>query len=176
MLATEARTAPRPACLYVLHALCHCRAARALDTLMKELCVPLGAYIKGFPQPERLHPFERALLELTVGPGTYEQVLARVEALRRSTVEVLGHIQALQMFGDQTQLQGWARVSAQRVSQSCIMTRRLLQRAPLLNAGGQGICHTRLPGRQQEGSSCTSGGGVCQPAGRVQPWKLCRQV
>ncbi|KAL4859859.1 Nucleolar GTP-binding protein 1 [Chlorella vulgaris] len=64
------------------------RAARALDTLMKELCVPLGAYIKGFPQPERLHPFERALLELTVGPGTYERVLARVEALRRSTVEV----------------------------------------------------------------------------------------
>ena len=69
----------------------HCRrrrAARALDTLMKELCVPLGAYIKGFPPPGRLHPFERALLELTVGPGTYERVLARVEALRRSTVEV----------------------------------------------------------------------------------------
>ena len=54
---------------------------------MKELCVPLGAYISGFPQPGRLHPFERALLELTVGPGTYERVLARVEALRRSTVE-----------------------------------------------------------------------------------------
>lgn len=65
-----------------------CRAARALDTLMKELCVPLGAYIKGFPAPSRLHPFERALLELTVGAGTYERVLARVEALRRSTVEV----------------------------------------------------------------------------------------
>jgi len=64
------------------------RAARALDTLMKELCVPLGAYIKGFPQPAHLHPFELALLELTVGPGTYERVLARVEALRRSTVEV----------------------------------------------------------------------------------------
>jgi hypothetical protein len=56
--------------------------------LMKELCVPLGTYIKGFPPPSRLHPFERALLELTVGPGTYERVLARVEALRRSTVEV----------------------------------------------------------------------------------------
>ena len=65
-----------------------CRAARALDMLMKELCVPLGTYIKGFPPPSRLHPFERALLELTVGPGTYERVLARVEALRRSTVEV----------------------------------------------------------------------------------------
>lgn len=64
------------------------RAARALDTLMKELCVPLGAYIKGFPAPARLHPFERALLELTMGAGTYERVLARVEALRRSTVEV----------------------------------------------------------------------------------------
>ena len=55
---------------------------------MKELCVPLGAYIKSFPAPSRLHPFERALLELTVGAGTCERVLARVEALRRSTVEV----------------------------------------------------------------------------------------
>lgn len=64
------------------------RAARALDTLMKELCMPLGAYIRGFPPPARLHPFEFALLELTVGPGTYERVLSRVEALRRSTVEV----------------------------------------------------------------------------------------
>lgn len=52
--------------------------------------MPLGAYIKGFPPPARLHPFELALLELTVGPGTYERVLARVEALRRSTVEVRG--------------------------------------------------------------------------------------
>lgn len=55
---------------------------------MKELCVPLGAYIKGFPAPLDLHPFENALLELTVGPGTYDRVLARVEALRRSIVEV----------------------------------------------------------------------------------------
>ncbi len=50
--------------------------------------MPLGAYIRGFPAPARLHPFERALLELTVGAGTYERVLARVDALRRSTVEV----------------------------------------------------------------------------------------
>eukprot|EP00887_Chlorella_sp_A99_P004720 scaffold4.g4720.t1 len=64
------------------------RAARALDTLMKELCVPLGAYLRGFPRPGRLHPFERALLELTVGDGKYAEVLARVESLRRSTVEV----------------------------------------------------------------------------------------
>ena len=66
------------------------RAARQLDTLLKELCVPLGRYVREFPPPARLHPFERALLDLTVGPGTYERVLARVDALRRSTVQVGG--------------------------------------------------------------------------------------
>ncbi len=50
--------------------------------------MPLAKYVKEFPPPARLHPFERALLELTVGPGTYERVLARVDALRRSTVQV----------------------------------------------------------------------------------------
>lgn len=50
--------------------------------------MPLGKYIKEFPPTARLHPFERALLELTVGPGTYERVLGRVEALRKSTVQV----------------------------------------------------------------------------------------
>lgn len=50
--------------------------------------MPLGRYCKEFPQPGRLHPFERALLELSVGPGTYERVLGRVDALRKSTVQV----------------------------------------------------------------------------------------
>lgn len=64
------------------------KAARQLDTLTKELCVPLGSYIKGFPPTERLHPFERALLELTLGAGTYETTLAKVDSLRKSTIEV----------------------------------------------------------------------------------------
>ncbi|GAB4823843.1 hypothetical protein N2152v2_010889 [Parachlorella kessleri] len=64
------------------------RAARQLDALLKELCVPLGKYVKEFPPVTRLHPFERALLELTVGPGTYERVLGRVDGLRKSTVQV----------------------------------------------------------------------------------------
>jgi nucleolar GTP-binding protein len=64
------------------------RAARALDTVMKELATPLGSYARGFPAPRALHPFELALMELTVGPGTYDSALARVDALRRSVVEV----------------------------------------------------------------------------------------
>ncbi len=68
--------------------LCCRRAARQLDALLKELCVPLGKYVKEFPPVTRLHPFERALLELTVGPGTYERVLGRVDGLRKSTVQV----------------------------------------------------------------------------------------
>ena len=44
---------------------------------MQELCVPLGSYLKGFPRPQRLHPFESALLDLTVGEGKYGEVLTR---------------------------------------------------------------------------------------------------
>eukprot|EP00198_Chlamydomonas_reinhardtii_P004877 XP_001694213.1 nucleolar GTP-binding protein [Chlamydomonas reinhardtii] len=34
------------------------RSTRRLDTFMKELSVPLGRYLAGFPPPGRLHPFE----------------------------------------------------------------------------------------------------------------------
>jgi nucleolar GTP-binding protein len=60
------------------------RAARRLDGLMKELSVPLGRYLAGFPLPERLHPFEAALLALTVGEGSYRLALQRVDRLRRA--------------------------------------------------------------------------------------------
>ncbi|GIL55842.1 hypothetical protein Vafri_11344 [Volvox africanus] len=64
------------------------RAARRLDVLMKELSVPLGRYLSGFPQPEKLHPFEAALLALTVGEGTYRTALQRVDNLRKAVQEV----------------------------------------------------------------------------------------
>lgn len=64
------------------------RAARQLDALMKELAAPLGTYEKGFPRTSRLHPFENALLELTVGSESYDRALARVSALRKASVEV----------------------------------------------------------------------------------------
>ena len=64
------------------------RAAQQLDALTKELCAPLAAYVKGFPAPARLHPFERALLDLTVGTTAYERALARVDALRKGLLEV----------------------------------------------------------------------------------------
>lgn len=35
------------------------RAARQMDTLMKELSVPLTKYLKGFPDADALHPFEQ---------------------------------------------------------------------------------------------------------------------
>jgi nucleolar GTP-binding protein len=55
------------------------RAARALDTLMKELSVPLTRCLSGFPKLGALHPFEAALLDLTVGRGTYTAVLGKVQ-------------------------------------------------------------------------------------------------
>lgn len=64
------------------------RTARLLDTLTKEVAVPLGKLVRGFPPPSALHPFETALLQLTVGEDRYERTVARVDALRKSVLEV----------------------------------------------------------------------------------------
>jgi len=62
--------------------------AKQLDSLTKELTVPLGRWIKGFPVPSALHPFEIALLELTLGDGRYEKTIGRVNSLRKKLLEV----------------------------------------------------------------------------------------
>lgn len=64
------------------------RAAKQMDTLTKEVAVPLGTYMKGFPSVQRLHSFEQAMLELTWGTQTYEKVLTKVDSLRKSILEV----------------------------------------------------------------------------------------
>lgn len=63
------------------------RAAQQLNELTQTLAVPLGVYTRGFPKPSRLHPFERALLDLTVGTAHYERTLLRVDVLRKATLE-----------------------------------------------------------------------------------------
>ncbi|KAF8060507.1 nog-1 [Scenedesmus sp. PABB004] len=63
------------------------RAAKQLDTHMKELSVPLGRFVRSFPSAAGLHPFEAALLDLTVGAATYASVLAKVDALRKALQE-----------------------------------------------------------------------------------------
>ncbi|KAG1665231.1 hypothetical protein FOA52_011419 [Chlamydomonas sp. UWO 241] len=60
------------------------RAARQMDTLMKELSVPLTRFLGAFPKYESLHPFEQALLQLTVGAAQYVGTLAKVDSLRKS--------------------------------------------------------------------------------------------
>ena len=64
------------------------RAAVELDALTQNLASPLSTYVRGFPRPSRLHAFERALLELTVGTAHYERTLLRVDALRKGTLEL----------------------------------------------------------------------------------------
>ena len=44
--------------------------------------------MKGFPKRQRLHPFERALLDLTVGTAHYERTMMRVDALRKGALEL----------------------------------------------------------------------------------------
>ena len=58
-----------------------------MDTLTKEVAVPLGMYMKSFPAVQRLHPFEQAMLELTWGTQTYEKVLGKVDSLRKSILQ-----------------------------------------------------------------------------------------
>lgn len=41
---------------------------------MQELAVPLRTYKENFPNKKYLHPYERSLIELTLGDGNYEDV------------------------------------------------------------------------------------------------------
>ncbi|KAJ7959590.1 Nucleolar GTP-binding protein 1 [Quillaja saponaria] len=62
------------------------RGAKQLDALMKELAIPLRTYVENFPKKKYLHPYERSLIELTLGDGYYESVLQKVDALRKKVV------------------------------------------------------------------------------------------
>jgi|TARA_B110000971_G_scaffold167145_1_gene171304 nucleolar GTP-binding protein len=64
------------------------RSAKQLDFLTTALCKPLGEYVKGFPRLERLHPFERALLELTLKDDKYEATLRQVDNARKAMLSI----------------------------------------------------------------------------------------
>ncbi|XP_028125396.1 nucleolar GTP-binding protein 1 isoform X1 [Camellia sinensis] len=64
------------------------KGAKQLDALMKELAVPLRMYKDNFPNKKYLHPYERSLIELTLGDGSYEEVLGKVDALRKKVISV----------------------------------------------------------------------------------------
>lgn len=64
------------------------KGAKQLDALMKELAVPLRTYVENFPNKTHLHPYERSLIELTLGDGYYEKVLGQVDGLRKRVVSV----------------------------------------------------------------------------------------
>ncbi|KAH7692824.1 nucleolar GTP-binding protein [Dioscorea alata] len=64
------------------------KGAKQLDALMKELAVPLRQYTENFPNKQYLHPYERSLIELTLGDGNYEEVLGRVDSLRKKIVSI----------------------------------------------------------------------------------------
>lgn len=60
-----------------------------MDTLIKEITGRLKTCIKGFPRFERLHPFEKSVLDLAVGEANYKRILGNVDKLRKKTVKVL---------------------------------------------------------------------------------------
>lgn len=62
------------------------RGAKQLDALMKELALPLRTYVENFPNKSYLHAYERCLIELTLGDGNYEEVLGKVNNLRKKVI------------------------------------------------------------------------------------------
>ena len=60
------------------------KSAKQLDGLTTMMCKPYGEYVKQFPKIERLHLFERALLELTVDREEYENTIYDVDEARKS--------------------------------------------------------------------------------------------
>ncbi|KAG2295959.1 hypothetical protein Bca52824_042628 [Brassica carinata] len=64
------------------------RGAKQLDALMKELALPLKGYMEIFPRRRLLHPYERSLIELTLGDGKYEEVLGKVDAKSKKVLSV----------------------------------------------------------------------------------------
>jgi nucleolar GTP-binding protein len=64
------------------------KSAKQLDALTSGLCKPLKEYVKGFPAPERLHPFERALLVLTLSDKKYRTTLESVDLMRKGMLGI----------------------------------------------------------------------------------------
>jgi len=64
------------------------RTVQQLDELTKQLTAPLNAAVHGFPARRMLHPYEAAVVDLTMGEGTYEARLKRVEAVRKRITNV----------------------------------------------------------------------------------------
>ena len=56
---------------------------KRLEAMTSAYCTPLKTYVKGFPNPDRFHPFERALLELTLSDKKYRTTVEAVDVMRK---------------------------------------------------------------------------------------------
>jgi hypothetical protein len=143
------------------------RAARQMDELTREISAPLGAIARGFPAPARLHPFEAALLELTIGAANYERRLARVDALRRSAVEVRPGLRALRVPCGLHALQPYA-VDAPRF---CTVGARPVRRAQHLRpAGSRGRPTAGRATAVATNAPCTSARPLQRGRGALPSW------
>lgn len=64
------------------------KAARAMDTLMKELTSRVNAYLTAFPEFSALHPFEQSMLDLSIGVANYKRILNTGDQLRKAIIQV----------------------------------------------------------------------------------------
>ena len=63
-------------------------AARRLDALTQELTTPMGRIVQAFQLQGKLHPFEEALLDLTVGLDSFNKRVKKMDNIRKSCLEV----------------------------------------------------------------------------------------
>lgn len=59
-----------------------------MDTLMKGITARLNVYLRDFPSYDSLHPFEKSLLDLSVGVDNYARIVVNVDKLRKSVNRV----------------------------------------------------------------------------------------
>ena len=63
--------------------------SRHLDGLTQELTRPLKQYMNDFPDLKKIHPFEKALVELTVGQQEYKGALTDNNNLRKKILNLV---------------------------------------------------------------------------------------
>jgi GTP1/Obg family GTP-binding protein len=64
------------------------KAARVMDTLMKELTRKVNGYLAAFPEFATLHPFEQSMLDLSIGTANYKRILNTGDQLRKAIIQV----------------------------------------------------------------------------------------
>ena len=133
-------------------------AARKLSSLADNLGAPLGAIVEDFPSLDQLHPFDRDIVNLSVGLDELRQSLGGIDWARKQLQKLGGQFssKAARARGEralQLQKQGYGRLTSvvRQVSDRLEDTGSAAGGRPGNTAGGDGW---RAQRRQVEPGAC----------------------